>query len=48
LSIENLIPGEEESYFVPFILETGSLEEIVDCIIEGGGIILEGIIRLRR
>jgi hypothetical protein len=47
LSIEDLIPDEDESYFILFILEIGSLEKIVDYIIEGRRFILERIIRLR-
>jgi hypothetical protein len=41
-----LIPDEEEYYFILFILEIDSLKKIIDFIIEGGGIILEGIIRI--
>jgi hypothetical protein len=41
-----LILGKKKSYFILFILEIGSLEEIVDCIVKGGGIVLEGIILL--
>jgi hypothetical protein len=47
-SIEDLIPGKEESYFILFVLEIGSLEKIVDGIVEGGGFILERIVRLRQ
>jgi hypothetical protein len=40
-----LIPCEEEGRVILFILEIGSLKKIVDCIVEGRGIILwEGII----
>jgi hypothetical protein len=39
-----LIPCEEEEDFILFILNIDSLEKFSDCIIEGGGIILEGII----
>jgi hypothetical protein len=43
-----LIPCEKEGRFILFILEIGSLEKIVEGIIEGGGVILkEGVIRLR-
>jgi hypothetical protein len=43
-----LITCEEKDRFILFILETGSLEKIVDCIVEGGGIILEaGVILLK-
>jgi hypothetical protein len=40
-----LIPCEEKGRFVLFILDIGSLEKLIDCIVEGRGIILEeGII----
>jgi hypothetical protein len=50
-----LIPCEEEGRFIPFILDIGSLEKLVDCIVEGRGlgiileegvILMEGVILL--
>jgi hypothetical protein len=44
-----LIPCEEKGRFILFILEIDSLEKLVDCIVEGGGVILEErVILLRR
>jgi hypothetical protein len=47
LSIEDLIPDEKESYFILFILEIDSWEEIIDYIVEGGGFVLKRIVQLR-
>jgi hypothetical protein len=43
-----LIPDDKEGRFILFILEIGSLEKIIEGIIKRGGIILMGVILLRR
>jgi hypothetical protein len=43
-----LIPCEEKDRFILFILEIDSLEKIIEGIIKRGGVILTGVILLRR